>query len=421
MLNLNTIANETVAEIFTYLSIKDLLAVSRVCKRFQAISDPHLYRSAPLGRLCDFTSPRPHHNFIRTILTRPILASYVQSIQLWCGETADPIDPIPPTEHDLTLLAAATRNLEHPWLESESTQLTLLLHLLPNLRILNLRTSIFHDGIDPFLAQQAFVPTVSLPAGLTHLREIRYQYHAIDTPPQSLLTMLNLPSIRKIYFYSNLYADQLDLISDACIGKSTVTDLHLEHRSMSTLALTRVLSMPRALAHFTYMDRGGNIMDYGEFRKALAASRNTLQYLRVDLLTMSTREPDVKNERKSIGSLYDWPVLRTIWCPMDLLLGERPETQTPRLVDVLPTVIEDFCVGADEYWGTSDVAGKLVELVKGKVVFGPESLVRVAMVINPGEVCGREDVLRAECNTGGVTFELVRIYGMKRLAAGGNV
>lgn len=162
-------------------------------------------------------------------------------------------------------------------------------------------------------------------------------------------------------------------------------------------------------------------MDYGEFRKALSASRNTLQYLRVDLLTMSTREPDVTNERKSIGSLYDWPVLRTIWCPMDLLLGERPETQTPRLVDVLPTVIEDFCVDTDEYWGTSDVAGKLVELVKGKVVFGPESLVRVAMVLNPGEVCGGEDVLRAECNTGGVTFELVRIYGMKRSAAGGNV
>lgn len=79
-------------------------------------------------------------------------------------------------------------------------------------------------------------------------------------------------------------------------------------------------------------------------------------------------------EEQTLGSLHDWPVLRSVQCPLGALLGKRPKVAAARLVDVLPAVIRDLCVDTNWYWRGLEVADKLLEMVNGRAECGPDQL-----------------------------------------------
>lgn len=60
-----------------------------------------------------------------------------------------------------------------------------------------------------------------------------------------------------------------------------------------------------------------------------------------------------------IGSLAEWPVLKSVKCSSTPLLGRGLGQTQIRLVDVLPRVLCEFEIEKDRYWST----GKMVDAV----------------------------------------------------------
>lgn len=137
---------------------------------------------------------------------------------------------------------------------------------------------------------------------------------------------------------------------------------------MSSVSLARVLEMPFALTHFIYFEEGGNYhsFDCAVMRKGLETSRLTLQRLRLSIPDSLGSRINEEDSPPTIGSLSDWPVLRSIRCPLSVFVAKWPTETVVRLVDVLPRVLTKFSVLVDWYWSTDEVEGKLVELVEAR-------------------------------------------------------
>lgn len=292
----------------------------------------------------------------------------------------------------------------------EDGQVVLLFYLLPNLRLLTLATSQDYDMVDDFLEGLSVFPTESFPAGFKSLREVQYRYNFGRITPKSLIALLKMPSIRTIRVR---VLDDMSILSPAAYSdSSSVTKLDFLHGTVNTLALSRVLMMPRALTHFTFTDCLGDpgTFDCAVFARGLRASRPTLQYLRLSVADsydgIAEKAPNAP--QNTIGSLYDWPVLRSIWCPVGVLLGKSPSRRgrpvTLRLAEVLPAVLTDFRVAP--VWGgwqMMEVVDKLVELVEEKNIYGPDQLTRITASMNKAD----EERLGVACNGTRVVMAVV--------------
>lgn len=171
----------------------------------------------------------------------------------------------------------------------------------------------------------------------------------IANTPKMLVPVLMLPVISDIdviLIYAEDKPDDINFLSPHSptqyYGSSSVSKLKFWDSIFSTSILSTILQIPRALTHFMYDDaqRCNTPDECPAFSQAMAHLRPTLQYLwlgwvRVLQFPGSSR---VGEERKTIGGLRDWPVFRTIKCPLTVLVG-TPAPVTPRLVDVLPVVI----------------------------------------------------------------------------------
>lgn len=288
----------------------------------------------------------------------------------------------PQNESDLELLAGAGRNIpllsQLNSLATTGAQLVLLLHLLPNLRFLKLNPFLVPGVFDRFLEQCALLPNEALPLGLRSLRDINLgrSYHV--TTPKGLLTLFNLPSIRKIQLGAVGEICQFDLIPTAHSAQSSVTHLCFGLSTVSTQELGRILPMMRALKYFTYSAEHGAI-DAAAFGLALKACRATLQQLRLSLSYGIHAPYGLTYTDGTIGSLRDWPVLKSLRCPLWVLLGQMPSHATTRLVDVLPTVTKDFRIDVDPCWADWQIVEQVVQVMELKKCGGFGGLTRVTI------------------------------------------
>lgn len=432
MFNPDAVPFELFVKIFSYLPNDDLAEVSLVCRGFRTIAEPLLYSHPRLTGHNDRNIPQPLQDFIQRILARPILANYVRSLEVEWGD--DPVDIGPQNMSNIALFAAASRSVGlWPLLESragagdddgrvrrgggpldllrlEGVHVVLLLYLLPNLQFFKFSNTDTFDIFQELLTELSFLPSEALPAGLRSLRDIRCSFNDGNTTTTPLTTILSLPSIRRIRFRVTSYMSEHGPSPTADPRRSSVTNLNLSfrHDIIPTPILARILAMPMALTHFTFVDhpKGAGSFDCGEFRRGLATSRNTLQYLRLTIRMALGIIVKAGTYEQTIGSLHDWPVLRSVRCPLGALLGKRPEAATARLVDVLPTVITDFCIDTDWYWRGLEVAEKLREMVDDKGVYGPDQLRAVTAIMCWGHEEESEEILRAAFNDAGVALTL---------------
>lgn len=168
------------------------------------------------------------------------------------------------------------------------------------------------------------------------------------------------------------------------------------------MSLARVLEMPFALMHFTYFEALGDhhSFDCAVMRKGLETSRLTLQRLRLSISDLLGYLVNEDGSPPTIGSLRDWPVLRSIRCPLSVFVAKRPRGTVVRLVDVLPSVLAKFSVLVDWNWETYEVEGLLVELLEPREMEEMKK-VTVAWVAGEGLVAACRDegvVLRAFVN-----------------------
>lgn len=388
MPDLNDLPIELLGEILSHLDITDLCNTSLVSRLFNSVGVPLLYKVAEIGRN---DTPTSITYFLRTILARPILATYVRALYLnWVDDLA--LQP----SCDTRLFDTVAEGLglpKSPW--SEETQALLLLHILPNLQELSIASS---PVLQEFLKDTLTLPIGSLPLGLKSL--VTFHDWGSCEParvtPKMLLAILRLPFIHEVNVDMQFDDDDRDdcydpLETASYHRKSSVTKLCLKYGDLSVDVLRNILHVPRALTHFSYSD----FSDCDTIGPSATTFQMVLNHLRPTLQSLhlgwiSVLEED-DGEAHTIGSLREWPVLRTVDCCLAALVG-KPAVSTSRLVDVLPVVIRDLTIHRqdevyfttekyqkEKEWTVLDMTDQVVELLKRKNERGLSELTQLTV------------------------------------------
>lgn len=401
MPGLPDLPTEILREIFSSLNCVDLAKSCRLSHRLNEIAEPFLYTVADLDS--HGIDDMAVSCFLRAVLSRPELAKYVRVLRLSWFSANESNNPNQQNASDINLFAtaAAPFGLLHT-LSSHGSQIILLLHVLPNLREFYIvpptACAIFSD----FLESTLDIPMAALPIGLKLLRKFggdwRHDQPAIT--PTMLLALMMLPSISDIDVHmestpgDDHETETFDRHSSPRHHRtSTVTKLRFQDSNFSTALLNTILQLPRALTHFTYEDGHPHNVEFESttFSQALAHLRPTLQYLSLGWIRVlqAAHSADGGEERKTIGCLRWWPVLRTVKCPLTALVG-KPVAMTPRLVDVLPVVVaeveiirrhsgESSPARQGSQWTVEGTADKVAELVEEMEVCGLRELVSLTV------------------------------------------
>lgn len=380
--------NELLVHIFSDLDCFDLAPVSRACRRLHAVVEPLLYEYVSLGTLRP--SPPVIQLFLRTLLSRPLLAGYVRILTLRWDTPWTPPDA---RKTSAPLSAVATRvGLRYP-LHSHGAEIALLLHLLPGLETLNLSPPEFFDVLDDFLTSQASLPPAALAPGLQSLRTVCYRSPGrIAADMTTLLALLTLPALRTLDIgFVDVDADVDD--SRVAPGSSRVTDLRVGFDDVDAALLARVLMVPSALTRLE-LDQGGCDGARG-FAGALRSVGGTLEYLALTL----------DSEGVCVGSLRGWEALKEVRCSMAALVGRRRDGVV--LGELLPQALERLWVEGDDAWRFEEVVGLVEGLVKSREAHGLVRLGKVVLVREVVEGRGEGGVgrLREMCEK--VDVELV--------------
>lgn len=395
---------EILREIFTSLDIVELRKSCRISRRLHQIAEPFLFRVADLDGMNVDGMEIPC--FLRAVLLRPQLARYVRVLRLSCYAARQWSPESDDLNHqnasDINLFAAAGEELGLPRSPcTQGRQIILLLHVLPNLQEFTLSAP-SSPAVFDFLDATLDIPTTSLPAGLKSIRKFVGDWRS-DQPgmtPKMVVALLMFPSISDIDVHLEHIPTNNDdrttfdrLSSPQYHGTSSVTKLRFQDSNFSTSLLNTILQIPRSLTHFTYEDNHphNGAFERITFSRALAHLRPTLQYLCLGWIRVLQHGDTAHDgeERNTIGCLRDWPVLRTIRCPLTVLLG-APGPLTPRLVDVLPVVIVELAVSRRHtgesspqrgygQWKVEEMADKVVELVEEMDVCGLRRLKRLTV------------------------------------------
>lgn len=303
-------------------------------------------------------------------------------------------------------------------LQWHATQVVLLLHLLPNIKILDLtppHVTSYYDSefLHIFLAELVHpsLPVRTLPIGLMCVREI-YVNGTGGVTVMMLLALFKLPSLRKLVAFMVVgdpeqpSEDDLDIILTSYAQTSSVTELSLNDSPTATSKLDKILQIPKALTHFSYGEIRSCLASAQResLNKAIACHRQTLQYLSLGIFKGFL--PDAVAVQ-TIPSWRDWPVLRSIRSPLLTLLGRKTRGFAElSLARVLPVAIEELIIDYGTGWTSLDTANEMAEFIELKGFSGHNDLTMVG--VGEGRAL-RGIILRRlvkACRAGGVELRL---------------
>lgn len=367
---LNDLPNELLCEILSNLRSTHLTRVARVSPRLYAVCMPLLYKAPTVmseGRTSHFLE-----RFTRTLLSQghESLANHVTSLKLrW-----DHHDDAPELTPRIAAYASR-RGLLSLWMASQDVRFCVLLHLLPRLSVLNISAPHYFHAFEQFMRAQRSLHPAARPLGFQNLRELYcvWNNHEQGITRKALVVFMGLPSIRTInvpiseesYPHSHLPVPPT----------SPVTDITLYYDSTTIWSVPRFLQLPIALQRFTFHidspDGGFHLQGFGRAMKPL---RQTLQYLHLDFSELGDTDSDESFGHATvatIGSLRDWPMLRTVITSLMPLLGRGLQPDSPRLVDVLPRGIRNLEIKDDYYWEEGDIVSQAMQLLAEKQLMVP--------------------------------------------------
>lgn len=396
---------QILVDIFSRLNKRDLGSASLASRRVSNIAQPLLYKDVCLVNR--HRSPNPLHLFLRTLLTPGHgLASSVRDLTIkW--DNAVKSQP----ERDITLFRSAQSRLRLADSQefSGGVQVELLLHLLPQLHALCLLPPNMCDSFDRFMNShdlQQSIPT--LPIAFQSLREFRCHWGDTDyaVSIETLVILLRLPYIRSINIPTRACSEATSHSVDAAIvaaaGTSTVTHLEFSRRQLPPSSLAGILRIPRALTHFSHYAERSDIATFelAEFGTMLEPLRRSLKALNLDIWDISPTAAAAARHQPvtAIGSLRDWPVLRTVKCPLLVLLG-RQKNAMHRLADVLPAGLRELEILGDCYWPFKDAVHEVMVLLAQKERVLPRLQI---VTVYGGYSRNLVEKLRASCLKAGV-------------------
>lgn len=332
--------------------------------------------------------------------------------------------------NDITQSTAVGRNVVRKYgLIPPIKQAIVLLYLLPKLR----RLHVFAPRVPGFIFNE-FIHGNDLlpnfPAGFRFLREMKVECSGgRGLTPMEFLTIFGLPTIHKITIPIVRDIAEIEALDyNSITNKSSVTELSFGCNTFSEQSLGRILKFPRALTHFSF-HYSGILFDAPEFGLALKSTRTTLQELRLEFVPYHYDEDigndsdsdadtsaddlddddddstdydsdDDSDKKVTMESLRDWPVLRSIRCPLTPLIGVCLKSSQPCLVDVLPIVIVEFVAEVDDNWTAVAAAYQVVLMLHQRKKRGLHGLAAVGVVGEGSDLV--QTGLRSVCNSAGV-------------------
>lgn len=355
---------EILDNVWSNLSSADLITTSRVSHDFNVLSAPFLYKKPNLS---SHSSSR--YLLLRTLLTpgRESLATHVKSLSVHWDDFDVETNDIPESDIALLTLGASRLGLGDPF-ASEGAQVILLLSLLPSLRVLSMHPIVEVDSFSLFMEDHHYQrPVMTLPLGFRSLRDFHWATADMERglSVRILLTILSLPYIRTMSVQMGA-PEMCDVIVPSptiptnSIRSSSVTHLTLYHGNISEWWIPGVLQIPQALTHLTLEQFWASNFRIPGLRSALEPLKSSLQLLHLGY-SLVGRNVAFTN---TIGSLRDWPVLRTLRIiPSALVL----KTSSPGyFADVLPECIRDLEFLSDLGWTTKDMVPELLVLLEQK-------------------------------------------------------
>lgn len=388
---LDSIPNEILKEMFSHLPRRCLLYCSLVCHRWHDLSQTILYKRVSLVSYSNCI-----YRFLHTICTpsHKILATYVRNLKLgWVRSSPDPSWSVLLDPEDLVIFTtiAAGLGLDYT-LGTPCEQVIVLLHLLP--RVHSLIMYLPNDEDDDEILLDAMNHTTNLPLALRAVRMITVSVSRsiYGVTPPILLALLRLPQITSLK--TGLVQEIEDPFPVLHHSTSTVTKLEMEF-SCSYSTLLHMLQMPKALTHLSYR-RSDLETDLTPemLGSALKPVRSSLEHLDIDF-----EDPvieDMEPSHAQIGSLRLWPALRSLKCPLALLLGSGLPENSLRLVGAVPPNIRDLHIVPSPLWSDEEMVRQVVELLHGKKHVAPA--LQVLTISSVARLKGRHvETLKAVC------------------------
>lgn len=371
MVALSDLPYEILHDIVSHLPGVDRARIAGLSHLLHDISQPLLY-SAPflLSSAKNLDSSR--ELFLRTLLTPSgtTLAAHVRTLRVEWDVTERECTTACLSDSHTVCSAIATRlHLSQP-LRTQGAQLMIIFYLLPQLRILHLipANGTPTESLYPFaqfIERSGPLDTLSL--ALPALRSFhcpRFTCPGISgISGWTMLMLLNLPNIRTIDVPNFTRHKISFFLLHAHAAPSTLTNLRLSSAYMpSSWALSYILRATTALTHFSYSRPAGDFDPVG-LMKALLPLRPTLRSLHLDVADASVANED-RSRPYTVGSLREWPALRTVRSGLTPLLGAGPRVEPSRLVDVLPVGICEMEILPDRYWAVEERVRLMEELMR---------------------------------------------------------
>lgn len=396
--------DELCVQILSYLSRPDLARVSRVSRRINRITAPLLYHETWLGNCNE--SAIDLGLFIRTLLHPGSegLATLVHTLHVaWSCEV------MPLYHEDLALFlhsAARCWGFDGRQL-TESGQVILLLHLLPNLHTLDVFPPEESDEFSYFIDSlcSAIQPITTLPMAFRSLRAYNCFWQRFGSLAfgATLLTLLRLPHIESITMPApdGIYFAEEHALA-AATASSTVTHLKFPFARINQAELSTILKSPRALTHFSFFPRNISInYNFHALRTALDPLRNSLTKLVLHYWTSQSLSTHRGGPSTTIGSLRDWPVLRILHCSLLPMLGLGLPGESREIARVLPECVRELEILDDRFWTLDDALDEAVVMVRHKRAMVPE-LRRLTVYSRCGGSLAARARLRSACADFGV-------------------
>lgn len=354
---------EVLKQIFSYLAGQDVLNVSLVSRPWHVWSQEHLYREPSL-----MVAPSKVGLFLRTLLSPGLgyLATYVRVLRarvLPCGLG-------PNDQHILPALTAAVAQLRLPYHTfTGGEQVMLLLHLLPRLESLFLRS--VSDITIVYTLLSTANGTQALPLGLQSIRHISctWGHRSYGLLPDNVMDLALLPHIRSIH--TQMHAMLPIEFPAIHHGTSNVTSINLTCWNFKIETLGYILCLPRALTSLSLSaDINWNATETGALQLALEPVRMTLQKLVLDF-RYPWDEMGVVPQSVCL-SLQRWPMLRSLSCAARVLLGDKHSMPTRHLDGLLPPSLLELRFDPETWtWGNDPMPRELVRLMEQKANLVP--------------------------------------------------
>jgi len=334
-----------------------------VCRRFNEIATPIAYRHVQLRDL------RNLQLLLRTVIARPALGAYTQSLDIEFSYEYEEIESAsfsPANEDDLPNFVeeAVLHNLPQKvqlGLEKGSVEAMslLLLCYLPALQALDIHPTNCRGDI-------FFHHILLLPSGLQSLRSVSISDWDTEglVGKECITPFFCLPALRSFACWCVDIGD-IDSDKDLPAGSSYIEEIALEHSVVDGESVATMVRSTRALRSFIFSHGSASVWETFSAPPLWHALRenakNTLQHLQLDFDIEDNKFPG------PIGSLCDFVQLTDVFAPLAILLGEPHENNIIplRLSTILPRSLASLGLWIDEVW-ESRACQVVVELLNNK-------------------------------------------------------